>query len=169
MAFDVEAAKQDGYTDEEIQRYLSTKEIPVEEPINRYDETVGTFTSAMPQAAIYAGEGAALGYGAKVLKDAFGNRAPSAPVAPVAPVAANPAVSPSYAAPSAAMPTSTVSAAQSIVQKLALDKLLKNAGAIGAGLSTAQGLFGTSDEEVRIMKEAEARKRAGGWKPLNER
>jgi hypothetical protein len=71
---------------------------------------------------------------------------PTAPVAPVAPTGA-----------------------QSIVQKLALDKVLKNAGIIGAGMTVAQGLFGTSPEEIAKMKEAEARKRAQGWKPLNER
>jgi hypothetical protein len=62
MAFDVEAAKADGYTDEEIQRYLNTKEIPVEQPIDRSEEALGTMQAALPQAAIYAGEGALLGY-----------------------------------------------------------------------------------------------------------
>jgi hypothetical protein len=184
MAFDVEAAKADGYTDEEIQRYLNTKEIPVEQPIDRSEEALGTMQAALPQAAIYAGEGALLGYGAKTLKDVFANRA-SGPVAPAQtmqqPVPAAQAVNgrpvlsvQQGGAMPRTQPTAPVApvaptGAQSIVQKLALDKVLKNAGIIGAGMTVAQGLFGTSPEEIAKMKEAEARKRAQGWKPLNER
>lgn len=161
----IQEARDAGYSDEEIQHYLSTKELPVEKPISRADEVGGTMAAFAPQAAIYAGEGAALGYGAKLLKDAFSNRA--APVAPVAPP-----TQPSPIVNSQGQPMTRPVAptgAQSIVQKLALDKVLKNAGPIAAGMQVAQGLFGTSPEEIAIMKQAEARKRAQGWKPLNER
>ena len=177
----IQEARDAGYSDEEINHYLNTKELPVEQPINRSDEALGTMQAIAPQAAIYAGEGAALGYGAKVLKDTFGNRPPAVPVAPPvqqtvpAQQAVNqgrPNLSVQSGGTSAPKPTIQPVAptgAQSIIQKLALDKVLKNAGAIGAGMSVAQGLFGTSPEEVAILKEAEARKRAQGWKPLNER
>lgn len=38
-------------------------------------------------------------------------------------------------------------------------KMAKGAGVIGAGLGLAQGLFGTSDEEIAMLKAAEERKR----------
>jgi len=173
MAFDVEAAKADGYTDEEIQQYLNTKEIPVEQPLNRGEEAMGTIEASLPQAAIYAGEGAALGYGAKALSNAFQNRAPTAaPVAPVAPTQPSPILNSQGQPMASAMPKqapSMISNAQSIVQKLALDKVLKGAGIAAGAYQLGQGLFGTSPEEIAIMKEAEARKRAQGWKPMNER
>lgn len=163
----IQEARDAGYSDEEIQHYLSTKELPVEKPISRADEVGGTIQAALPQAAIFAGEGAALGYGVKALKDAFGNRTPQAPAAsPAVPTTPSPIVN-SQGQPMTRPVAPT--GAQSIIQKIALDKVLKNAGPIAAGMQVAQGLFGTSPEEIAIMKQAEARKRAGGWKPLNER
>lgn len=182
MAFDVEAAKADGYTDEEIQQYLATKgqPLPQEQPINRSEEAVGVLQSSLPQAAIYAGEGAALGYGAKALKDAFSNRV-SAPVTPTqvsqpaiqqaTGTTGKPNLSVQSGGAPAARPVAPVAptGAQSIIQKIALDKVLKNAGPIGAAMTIGQGLFHTSPEEIEILKRQEAEKRAKGWKPLNER
>lgn len=181
----IQEARDAGYSDEEIQHYLNTKELPVETPINRSEEAMGTMQAALPQSVIYTGEGAAIGYAGKKILDAFGNRQPTQPVAPTAPAQQvmpaqqavnqgrpNLSVQTGGAAPaSAARPVQPVAptGAQSIVQKLALDKVMKNAGIIGAGMSVAQGLFGTTPEEIAIMKQAEERKRAQGWKPLNER
>lgn len=86
----------------------------------------------------------------------------SGPVAP----GPNPAVSPSYAAPSAKVSGPVVpTPAQSIVQKVALDKVLKNAGIVGTGLAVGQGLMYTSPEEVQTLKEAEQRRIAAGGQP----
>ena len=65
--------------------------------------------------------------------------------------------------------TGIISQARNIVQRLALDKVLKGAGIAAGAYQLGQGLFGTSPEEIAVMKQAEARKRAQGWKPLNER
>lgn len=56
MAFDVEAAKADGYTDEEIQQYLATKDqpLPPEQPRDRSEEQLGTAQSAAFGLAPYA-------------------------------------------------------------------------------------------------------------------
>ena len=180
----IQEARDAGYSDEEIQQYLATKSQPLsqEQPISRADEAMGTFQAALPQAAIYAGEGAALGYGAKALKDAFGNRtgpvAPSMPAQQTVPAqqavnAGRPNLSVQSGGTSPKMPSvqpvAPAAGAQTIIQKLALDKVLKNAGPIAAGMQIANGLFGTSPEEIAVMKQAEARKRAQGWKPMNER
>lgn len=88
MAFDVEAAKADGYTDEEIQQYLATKEqpLPEEKPIDRGEEMGGT-AMAMAPLAVGVGIGAgALGYGVKKLSDAWrGGPAPTPTAAPGSP------------------------------------------------------------------------------------
>ena len=175
----IEEARAAGYSDEEINHYLNTKDLPVEKPISRGEEALGTMQAALPQTAIYAGEGAALGYGVKALKDAFSNRqAPAVPAqsAPAVPAQTaqvngrpNLSVQSGGAMPKPSIQPVAPTGAQSIVQKIALDKVLKNAGVIGAGMQIAQGLFGTTPEEVQTLKEAEARKRAQGWKPLNER
>ena len=65
-------------------------------------------------------------------------------------------------APATAPQAPQMQAAKSIVQKLALDKILKGAGVAGAVYGLGQGLFGTSDEEIATLKAAEARKRALG-------
>jgi hypothetical protein len=85
MAFDREAAKADGYTDEEIDQYLATKDqpLPPEQPRDRSEEQIGVATTAIPQAAITAAEIGGIGYGIKKLGDVI--RGPSAPVAPVEP------------------------------------------------------------------------------------
>ena len=78
MAFDVEAAKADGYTDEEIKQYLSSKgqPLPEEKPIERGEEQYGTAISAIPTAV----ELGALGYGAKKAIEAWhGGPAPVPP------------------------------------------------------------------------------------------
>jgi hypothetical protein len=69
---------------------------------------------------------------------------------------------PTTPTPAPAPQVPQMQAAKSIVQKLALDKVLKGAGVLGAGVALGQGLFGTSDEEIAILKAAEARKRAQG-------
>jgi len=55
MAFDVEAAKADGYTDEEIQRYMETKDqpLPAEVPRTRGEEQLGVVASAIPDVVKY--------------------------------------------------------------------------------------------------------------------
>lgn len=88
---------------------------------------------------------------------------PATPVAPQAPMSAPVA----QAAPQAE--TGVINSARSIVQKLALDKVLKGAGIAAGAYEMGKGLFSTSPEEIEIMRQAEARKRAQGWKPLNER
>jgi hypothetical protein len=68
MAFDREAAKADGWTDEEIQRYMETKDqpLPAEVPRDRGEEQLGTFTSAVPDLVTY---GAGLYAGKKLIVD----------------------------------------------------------------------------------------------------
>jgi hypothetical protein len=63
----------------------------------------------------------------------------------------------------------TMNAARNIVQKLALDKVMKGAGLLGAGALIGSQLMYTSPEEIAVLKAAEAKRRAQGWKPLNER
>lgn len=88
------------------------------------------------------------------------------PMAPSQPVA--PAQAP-MAAPAPAQAPSMMNRASDVVRKLALDKVLKGAGIAAGAYQLGQGLFGTSPEEIATMKQAEARKRAQGWTPLNER
>lgn len=107
--------------------------------------------------------------------------APAAPVAPQAPAAPTTVAGRPYsaqgqaflnqqAAPAAqAAESSMMSRASEVVRKLALDKVLKGAGMAGSILPVAAGLFHTSPEEQAVMKAAEAKKRAQGWKPMNER
>ena len=78
MAFDVEAAKADGYTDEEIQEYLANKgkTLPQEKPIDRTEEQWGTVTSAIPT-ALELGAG---GYAAKKILESL--RGPTGPATP---------------------------------------------------------------------------------------
>lgn len=68
MAFDIEAAKADGYTDEEIQNYLANKQIPIEDwrnqpTMNRHEQNVG-----IAQAAGGAGIENIIGVGEKALE-----------------------------------------------------------------------------------------------------
>lgn len=187
----IDEAKAAGYSDEEIQHYLNTKEIPVEQPIDRSAEMLGTVNATAPSALTLGAEGLALGYAGKKAVEAFQNRGPVAPAQAQAP-----AVQPQVQAQVNGRPNLTVqpggagatagqqafsqmeqqltkppqlTAAQSIVQKLALDKVLKGAGIAAGAYELGKGLFYTSPEEIATMKEAEARKRAQGWKPLNER
>lgn len=76
MAFDVEAAKQEGYTDEEIQAYLRSEQgtpLPTQQPIDRSEEYTGlaqgiggkTITSALE----YGIPGAGAYYGLKKIAE----------------------------------------------------------------------------------------------------
>ena len=65
--------------------------------------------------------------------------------------------------------SSLMTKASDVVRKLALDKVLKSAGIAAGAYELGKGLFYTSPEEIAALKQAEARKRAQGWKPLNER
>jgi hypothetical protein len=60
-------------------------------------------------------------------------------------------------------PTSPIDYASKIVKNLALSKLLMPAAQVAANT------YLTSPDEVATLKAAEAKKRAQGWKPLNER
>lgn len=189
----MDEARAAGYSDEEIQNFLASKDqpIPVEQPIDRSGEygavaqqmgaSIGTGVLDTAAKAVEYGVPAALAY--KAIK----GTGPVAPTVSAAPQMAQPAqqatgtyggkpnlsVQTGGAAPVApqapASPPSQITAAQSIIQKLALDKVLKGAGIAAGAYGMGQGLFGTSDEEVAVMRQAEARKRAQGWKPMNER
>jgi len=178
MAFDVEAAKADGYTDEEIRQYTESKneQLPAEQPIERGAEVAGVAETVLPDVAKLGLEA----YGAKKLiidpvANALRGGAGSTP--PVTPPAqpttftggANPAWDAALsrphpgATPMAQAPTAPPSAANYMQRMTGLAaKYLPAAAAVGTGL------FYTSPEEIATMKAAEARKRAMGWKPLNE-
>jgi hypothetical protein len=68
--------------------------------------------------------------------------------------------------PAAAAPAPQISNARSIVQKLALDKLMPAVGNFASkalpAAQMASGLFYTSPEEIAILKAAEEKKRAQG-------
>ena len=92
MAFDVEAAKADGYTDEQIQEFLNPTPVarpdlktdssgaPVSPFVGRGEEAVGTAQYGAAEAAKYAAIGGGGVYGAKKIAQAL--RGPVAPVAP---------------------------------------------------------------------------------------
>lgn len=88
MAFDIEAAKADGYTDAEIQQYLAAKDQPIaqEQPHERGDEALGVVASSLPEAAKIGLEGAGALYAGKKIIDAV-----RGPVAPSSPAGINPA------------------------------------------------------------------------------
>ena len=73
MEFDREAAKANGYTDEEIDQYLASKTQPLaaDQPIDRTEEMKGVGMAAIPEAAKLGLEVGAAGYGIKKLTDAF--------------------------------------------------------------------------------------------------
>lgn len=103
--------------------------------------------------------------GAKIMYD-MASGAAKGPVMPGTP--ANPAAvyAGQGAAPAPApQPPSMMNKASDIVRKLALDKVLKNAGIAGAGMTMAQGLFGTSPDEIATMKAAEQKQIAAGGQP----
>lgn len=184
MAFDVEAAKADGYTDQEIQAYLASQgtptpaqtasaagePVPQYQPVDRSAEYTGMAqgmgTALLPAAATGLATGAAgygayqgLKYAAPRVMDAVRNMgSANAPGGANNPIGSTriPISTTTTTAP--AVPTTQaqqMQAAQSIVQKLALSKLLP-AAQMGAGL------FYTSPEEIATLKAAEARKRAQG-------
>jgi hypothetical protein len=172
MAFDVEAAKADGYTDEEIQRYLATKDqpLPPEQPRDRSEEQMGVATTSIPQAAITAAEIGLAGYGIKKLGDVI--RGPRGPVAPVEPgasqrimqqamgrpgVATMPSAAPAPMAAPTPMPAPAAPAAPAAqpgvlqrgmdyakqMQQIAAQRVLPAAGAAASGLANlARGSVG---------------------------
>ena len=172
MAFDREAAKADGYTDEEIDQYLATKDqpLPLEQPRSRTEEQIGVVTSAIPDAVKYGVEG----YAAKKLvvdplMNAMSNRGGPTPP-PAAPpttftgganTAWDQALSKPYTAP--VTPPQPPSSANYMQRMSTLATryapVLKGAGILGAGIALGQGLFGTSDQEIATLKAAEERKR----------
>lgn len=79
----IQEAKDAGYSDEEIQTYLATKNqpLPEEKPISRYDEQVGVMTSSIPDAAKLGLEAGAGYYAGKKILDAV--RGPVQPQVPV--------------------------------------------------------------------------------------
>jgi hypothetical protein len=182
----IDEAKQAGYSDEDIQLYLNTKNetAPQDKPINRYEEQVGTYTSAVPESIKLGLEGAGL-YGLyKGAQNIFGNKN-AGPVAP--PLNPTPSMSSTSSMPlsgeppatmgnatwDAAMkrpvppgpPTGTVDYATKLVKSLALNKLMPAMAAAQVAANT----YLTSPDEIATLKAAEAKKRAQGWKPLNER
>lgn len=173
----IEEARAAGYSDEEINQYLTTKNqpLPQEQPIDRTGEYGAVAQQIVPEAVKYGAEGLGAYYAGKKLINAVRGPTPAVPAAsPAVPTAVQTQPQPMLnetwdKALKQPIKPAVPTGAQSIVQKIALDKVLKNAGVIGAGMQIAQGLFGTTPEEVQTMKEAEARKRAQGWKPLNER
>ena len=181
MAFDVEAAKADGYTDEEIQQYLATKDqpLPPEPPRDRYDEKIGTLTSVIPDAVKYGLEGAGLYATGKGLIGAIQNRG-GPPTAPPTIPAVTPPVTPPMTpaeqtfntlktpasvlnAPPPQPPSSGnyMQRMSGLAAKYApvAGKMAKGAGILGAGLALGQGLFGTSDEDLATLRAADERKR----------
>jgi hypothetical protein len=91
------------------------------------------------------------------------------PQGPVQPTATQPTATQAAPAAAAEGELGTMNAARNIVQKLALDKVMKGAGILGAGALIGSQLMYTSPEEIAVLKAAEAKRRAQGWKPLNER
>ena len=98
MAFDVQAAKEDGYTDEEIQAYLQSKgmatpesqpgtqpvaPVPANAPLDRSEEQTALMQGAGLEAAKYAAGVGAAGYGLKKVADIV--RGPVAPTPSVPP------------------------------------------------------------------------------------
>lgn len=85
MAFDVEAAKADGYTDEEIRQFLESKneQLPAEKPIERGEEMKGVAEAVAPDALKLAAEIGAGGYALKKVGDIV--RGPSAITPPAEP------------------------------------------------------------------------------------
>lgn len=201
MAFDREAAKAAGYTEEEINAYLQDKpeskevtpvapgqEVEPGEPPppttsvtpageGNYAPAFATAALAVPAAAVGAGGVLGVQKAAQMI-NAFRNPEPGTARNPigsqpsrVVPIAPGPTGPTNIPVNVSAQPTETgvMSQARNIVQKLALDKVLKGAGVAAGAYELGKGLFGTSPEEIEILKQAEARKRAQGWKPLNER
>jgi hypothetical protein len=173
MAFDVEAAKADGYTDEEIQQYLATKDqpLPPETPRDRTEEQIGTLTSVIPDVVKYGVEGYAF---KKLVADpvigAMQNRgSPTPPTPPTPPTTftggANPAfdaaLSKPYAAPAAPQPPSNANYMQrmsSLASRYA-PVMGKVAAAAGPAAAIGMNLFGTSPEEIATLRAAEERRR----------
>jgi hypothetical protein len=195
MAFDVEAAKADGYTDQEIQAYLASQgtptpaqaasaagePVPQYQPVDRSAEYAGMAqgmgTALLPAVATGLATGAAgygayqgLKYAAPRAMDAVRNMgSANAPGGANNPIGGTrvPISTPTTTATAVSTTQAPqMQAAKSIVQKLALDKVMQGAGAVakmaGPATGMAMNLFGTSPEEIAILKAAEARRRAQG-------
>lgn len=219
MAFDVQAAKADGYTDEEIRAYLDSQgtptpaevaattgePVPQYQPIDRSEEYTGLAQGAGAEGALtaakLAGVGLVGGYGLKKVADMVRGPVASPPgVAPgasqrimssvmgspgtvSAPAAApqsiqmpqaagtrSPAMqsqmqnlrtAPVQAPPPMAAPQAApqMAAARSIVQKLALDKVLQGAGgmlkgSVGPGMAMYSGGLNTNEAEELRRRQA---------------
>jgi hypothetical protein len=160
MAFDVQAAKADGYTDEEIQAYLASENtptpaqaasaagqpVPQYQPIDRSEEYKG-LAQGMGLETLKTGAELGLAYyGGKKLLGAAG-KAFSGPVAPT-PTPAQQTFNTLKAtdAQNAARATQQpgiMDRANQVVRQLALDKVVKSAGvpaAVGMGGAAATGL-----------------------------
>jgi hypothetical protein len=174
----IDEARANGYSDQEINDYIASQGTPTPaetasaagqpvsqyQPIDRSQEYLG-LAQGTGLKALETGAELYVGYRlGKSLIGAAGRAmngsTPSAPAAPMAPVepakpvtftgGANPAFDKELD-----RPYGIINQAQSIVQKLALSKLLP-AAQVGACL-----LY-TSPEEIATLKAAEARKRALG-------
>ena len=134
--------------------------------ISEYPQNIGEGLAAAnsflgsPVGHALEATGAAAYGGKKLVEAAKAFRGAPGPVVPTAPA---PMASP-VPAPAPAQPAQVpqMQAAKNIVQKLALDKILKGAGILGAGMAIGQGLFGTSPEEIATLKAAEARRKQLG-------
>jgi len=177
MAFDRAAAKADGYTDEEIDQYLATKDqpLPVDQPRSRTEEQIGVVTSAIPDVVKYGLEGAGLYAGGKALAGAIANR--GAAPAPVPPTTftggANPAFdaalnqphpqsTPIATAPQPPSAGNFIQRMESLAQRYTPvaramgSNLVKYAG---PAMAVGANLYGTSPEEIATLKAAEQRRR----------
>ena len=72
----IEEAKAAGYSDEDIQKYLQTKDqpLPQEKPIDRTEEYKGMATAIAPDALITGAEIGAAGYAGKKLLNALSQK-----------------------------------------------------------------------------------------------
>jgi len=152
MAFDVEAAKQEGYTDEEIQAYLRSEQgtpVPVQEQPGRGAEVAATAVGAVPTALSYAPEAAAayglFKYGPDIARSA-GNiiskmSSLGSQTAPTIGTPANPIGSAPVATPTApTAPTApAVAPQQATISPSRITSMIKNAAGMGARMAGPVG------------------------------
>ena len=146
----IEEAKANGYSDEEIQQYLSTgpQQVQPQQPIDRSEEYAGLAQGAAGKAGQYALEygvpGAAAYYGVKKI---FGK--PSAPpAAPTAPVRPEPLLNEKWDRALGVRQQGQPSMLQrgmeyaDKVRQIAMDKVMQNASTIGkTGLGAAAAVI----------------------------
>ena len=140
------------------------------------EATVGGLQTAAQVAGQAAtsplGHIAEIGLGGKYAIDKLSGRAGGGTAGPVAPQSGpsasmgNPAWDQALRQPMRPpQPTGTIDYATKLVKSLALSKLMPAMAAAQVAANT----YLTSPDEISTLKQAEARKRAQGWKPLNER